>query len=81
MKIMKWKERGKENRYGKHNIWIIEVSEIDKGADGGETVMKQIKKKISLVWRNTWVWKLKFFTEFQAGFVEHSPGKIPKLHG
>lgn len=86
MKIMKWKKQGKKNRYGKHSMWIIEVSEIEKGADGGETVIKQIKNKISLVWRNTWVCKLKLFTEFQAGFVECRPrylysGKIPELHG
>lgn len=30
----------------------------EKETDGRETVIQQIKKEISLVWRNTWVCKL-----------------------
>lgn len=46
---MKQKKRGKGNRYKRHKILIIEVSEREKETDGRVTVIQQIKKKISLM--------------------------------
>ena len=51
------------------------TSEGEKKNDGGRTIIRQIKKEILLVWRKLEC-KLKLFTTFQAGLVEHRPGYI-----
>lgn len=45
---MKEKKRREDSKYRRRKV-NVEVSEGEKGTDGGETAIKQRKKKISLV--------------------------------